>query len=79
VNRKRKLPLVEEQIKGEIAMLLGDAEYGSVDGTQVVTWKNSTRTSFDAKQFEAEHPALYAKFKKTSKFRTMRITAKESK
>jgi len=44
-----------------------------------VTWKNSTRTSFDAKQFEAEHPALYAKFKKTSKFRTMRITAKESK
>ena len=78
-HQKAEAAAVEEQIKGEIAMLLGDAEYGSVDGTQVVTWKNSTRTSFDAKQFEAEHPALYAKFKKTSKFRTMRITAKEQK
>ena len=60
-------------------MLLGDAEYGSIDGVQVITWKNSSRTSFDAKQFENEHPALHAKFKKTSTFRTMRIIAKGAK
>lgn len=78
-EQKKQATDIEEQIKGEIAMLLGDCEYGSVDGVQVVTWKNSSRTSFDSKTFEAEHPALYAKFKKTSTFRTMRITAKESK
>jgi hypothetical protein len=70
---------VRDQLQGELGMMLGDAEYGSIDGVQVVTWKNSSRTSFDAKQFEKEHPALHAKFKKTSTFRTMRITAKESK
>ena len=70
---------VRDQLQGELGMLLGDAEYGSIDGVQVVSWKNSSRTSFDAKQFEKEHPALHAKFKKTSTFRTMRITAKESK
>jgi predicted phage-related endonuclease len=70
---------VRDQLQGELGMLLGDAEYGSIDGVQVITWKNSSRTSFDAKQFEKEHPALHAKFKKTSTFRTMRITAKESK
>jgi hypothetical protein len=70
---------VRDQLQGELGMLLGDAEYGSIDGVQVISWKNSSRTSFDAKQFEKEHPALHAKFKKTSTFRTMRITAKESK
>ena len=70
---------VRDQLQGELGMMLGDADYGSINGVQVVSWKNSSRTSFDAKQFEKEHPALHAKFKKTSTFRTMRITAKESK
>lgn len=70
---------VRDQLQGEIAMLLQDAEFGAVDGTQVVSWKNSKRTSFDAKRFEQEHPALAEKFKKTTTFRTMRIIAKEAK
>ena len=70
---------VEEQLKGELAMILQDCEYGSIDGTVVVSWKNSKRTSFDTKRFEAEHPALAAKFKKETSFRTMRIVAKEAK
>ena len=78
-EQKKQAELVEEQIKGEIAMMLQDCEYGSIDGTTVVSWKNSERTSFDSKAFQAEHPALYDKFKKTTKFRTMRIIAKEAK
>lgn len=77
-EQKRQAEAVEEQCKGELAMLLGDAEYGTVDGTTVVTWKNQKRTTFDAKAFEAEHPALYAKFKKETTLRAMRITAKEA-
>jgi predicted phage-related endonuclease len=78
-EQKKQAEAVEEQIKGELAMQLQDCEYGSIDGTTVVSWKNTERTSFDAKRFEAEHPALYQKYKKTTKFRTMRILAKEAK
>jgi hypothetical protein len=78
-EQKRQAEEVEDLIKGELAMLLQDAEYGAIDGTQVVSWKNSKRTSFDTKKFEAEHPALAEKFKKTTTFRTMRIIAKEAK
>ena len=78
-EQKRQAEQVEELIKGELAMLLQDCEYGAIDGTQVVSWKNSKRTSFDTKRFEQEHPALAEKFKKTTTFRTMRIIAKEAK
>jgi hypothetical protein len=63
-EQKKQAEAVEELIKGELAMLLQDAEYGAIDGTQVVSWKNSSRTSFDTKRFEQEHPALAEKFKK---------------
>lgn len=76
---KAEAEAVEDQLKGELAMILQDCEYGSIDGTVVVSWKNSKRTSFDTKRFEAEHPALAAKFKKETSFRTMRIVAKEAK
>jgi hypothetical protein len=75
-EQKKQAEAVEELIKGELAMLLQDAEYGAIDGTQVVSWKNSSRTSFDTKRFEQEHPALAEKFKKTSTFRTMAKGAK---
>ena len=78
-QQKKEAEAVEELIKGELAMLLQDCEYGAVDGVQVVSWKNSKRTSFDTKKFEAEHPALAEKFKKETTFRTMRIIAKEAK
>ena len=78
-EQKKQAEAAEEQLKGELAMMLQDCEYGSIDGTTVVSWKNSERTSFDSKKFQAEHPALYDKFKKTTKFRTMRILAKEAK
>jgi hypothetical protein len=78
-EQKKQAEAVEELIKGELAMLLQDAEYGAIDGTQVVSWKNSSRTSFDTKRFEQEHPALAEKFRKTSTFRTMRIIAKGAK
>ena len=78
-EQKKQAETVEEQIKGEIAMMLQDCEYGSIDGITVVSWKNTERSSFDSKKFQAEHPALFDRFKKTTKFRTMRIVAKEAK
>jgi len=66
--------VVKDACQGALGMLLGDAEYGSVGGARVVSWKSSSRESFDQARFKVEHPALFAKFQKHSSFRTMRVT-----
>jgi len=65
---------VKDACQGALGMLLGDAEYGSIGGARVVSWKSSSRESFDQARFKVEHPALFAKFQKHSSFRTMRVT-----
>lgn len=66
----------ENLCKAELGQLLGDAEYGEIGGHPVISWKTSSRTSFDQKAFGAAHPALLEKFKKTAPVRTMRILLK---
>jgi predicted phage-related endonuclease len=66
-----------KDIKVRLCAAMGDSEYGQVDGRVVCTWKTSTRTSFDTKKFELEHPALAAKFKKQTTYRTFRSVDKE--
>lgn len=62
-----------EKCKAEIAALLGASEVGMLNGKEAVTWKVSSRRSFDSARFEAEHPELAAQYMKTTTFRTMRI------
>lgn len=62
-----------EKVKAEIAALLGAAEVGLLDGKEAVTWKVSSRRSFDVARFEAEHPELAAQYQKTTTFRTLRV------
>jgi predicted phage-related endonuclease len=67
--------LAQEQLdvaKAEVVALLGASDVGTIDGVERVTWKQQSRTSFDAKRFEAECPKLFAEFQKTSKFRVLR-------
>ena len=64
-----------ERCKAEIAALLGSSEVGMLHGKEAVTWKVSTRRSFDAARFEAENPELASQYMKTTKFRTMRVKA----
>jgi predicted phage-related endonuclease len=66
-----------KDIKARLCQAIGDAEYGQVDGHVVCTWKSATRTTFDTKKFEAEHPALAAKFKKQTTYRTFRAVEGE--
>jgi len=67
----------EDAAKAELCEILGDAEYGMLQDQLVCTWKSATRTSFDTKKFEQEHPALAEKYRKQSTYRTLRITNKE--
>jgi len=73
---RKQLDEQEDKIKAEICGLLADAEFGTVDGRLVCTWKNTTRIAFDQKKFEEEHPALFGKFKKQTTFRTFRAVNK---
>ena len=66
-----------KDIKVRLCTALGDAEFGHVDGRVACTWKTATRTSFDSKKFEAEHPALAAKYKKQTTYRTFRAVEGE--
>lgn len=63
----------EDQLKAAICLELQEAEYGTVGGVATVSWKSATRNSFDAKKFEADHPALAQKYKKQSTYRTFRF------
>ena len=76
---KKRAEDQEDTLKAEIGLLLQDADEGTINGSTVITWKNQNRESFDSKTFEKEHPALFAKFRKTSTFRIMRIKTKGSK
>lgn len=65
----------EKALKTELARELGEAETGTIDGVEVVTWKlQKGRQSFDATAFKAAHPDLHAQFMKTgAPFRVMRL------
>jgi predicted phage-related endonuclease len=66
-----------KDIKARLCQAMGESEYGHVDGQVACTWKTSTRTTFDTKKFEAEHPALAAKYKKQTTYRTFRTVEGE--
>jgi predicted phage-related endonuclease len=70
--KSKTLEKLESELKGRIGLLLGDAAVGMFDGNEIVSWKNQTRTSFDQKRFEQEHPALADKFRKESNIRIMK-------
>lgn len=73
---KRAAEEIEDSVKAELCALLGDKEYATAGGMLMYTWKTTHREVFDAKRFEAEHPALFKKFRKVSSFRTFKVVAK---
>jgi len=73
---KRAAEEIEDSVKAELCALLGDKEYATAGGMLMYTWKTTHREVFDAKRFEADHPALFKKFQKVSSFRTFRVVAK---
>lgn len=75
----KQLKEAEDALKATLCQQLGDAEFGTIDGTLVVSWKTAKRTAFDQKRFEAEHPALAEKFKKTTTYRTFRVLSEGGK
>jgi predicted phage-related endonuclease len=76
-EQKEQAEATEDLVKAQLCEMMGESEYGLMQDQLLVTWKTATRTSFDTKKFEAEHPALAAKYKKTNKYRTFRVVGKD--
>ena len=65
--------LLMDAIKQTIQQDMGEAAEATCTGYSA-TWKNQTRTTFDAKQFAKDHPHIdLSAYFKTSKFRTFKI------
>jgi len=62
----------EKKVRDALARMLMDAEYGTVAGHRVISWKSQQRTSLDAKALQADHPEIAAAYMKQSSFRVMR-------
>lgn len=73
----KQAEMAESLAKAELCDMMGESEYGLIQDELVCTWKTANRTTFDTKRFEAEHPALAAKYKKQSTYRTFRVNGKE--
>ena len=52
-----------KRLRAKIVELIGDAEYATVDGTPLVSFRTSRESeNFDAKAFQQAHPDLYNQF-----------------
>lgn len=69
----KELEAQEDGLKARVVYALKEAETLIYQGVKVATCKTQTRTSFDSKAFEKDHPELYAQYKKTSSTRVLRI------
>lgn len=62
-----------EEAANRIKALLGEAEVGLIAGEPVVSWKQVTRRSIDAKALRAELPEVADRFTVQSTYRTFRL------
>ena len=74
---KKALESQEDTIKAALGGILKDADTGVSNGKTLITWKTQSRTSFDSKKFELDHPVLASKYKKQSEYKIMKTTKGE--
>lgn len=72
---------LETKAKDAIAQMMLGNEIGTVDGVQLVTWKQQAgRESLDTRQLRADHPELVAQYEKQgAPFRVMRVSKSKTK
>jgi predicted phage-related endonuclease len=64
---------MEDRLKAELCDLIGENESATINGATVATWKGYKRDWFDAKKFQAENPAMYGQYLKSTSSRTLRL------
>lgn len=75
----KELDKLKEEAGNRVKAFLGDAGNGESDRYKV-SWASTTRSTFDAKRFAAEHPDLdLSEYYKTSTYRTFKVTERSNK
>lgn len=72
---------LESKAKDALAQMMLGNEVGTVDGVQLVSWKQqSGKASLDTKQLRTDHPELVSQYEKQgAPFRVMRVTKGKGK
>ena len=72
---------LESKAKDALAQMMLGNEVGTVDGVQLVTWKQQAgKASLDTRQLRADHPELVSQYEKQgAPFRVMRVTKGKGK
>jgi predicted phage-related endonuclease len=72
---------LESKAKDALAQMMLGNEVGTVDGVQLVTWKQQAgKASLDTKQLRVDHPELVSQYEKQgAPFRVMRVTKGKGK
>ena len=72
---------LESKAKDALAQMMLGNEIGTVNGVQLVTWKQQAgKSSLDTKQLKADHPELVSQYEKQgAPFRVMRVTKGKGK
>jgi predicted phage-related endonuclease len=72
---------LETKAKDALAQLMLGNEIGTIDGVQLVSWKQQAgKASLDTKQLRADHPELVSQYEKQgAPFRVMRVSKGKGK
>jgi hypothetical protein len=72
---------LESKAKDALAQMMLGNEIGTVDGVQLVSWKQQAgKASLDTKQLRSDHPELVQQYEKQgAPFRVMRVTKGKAK
>jgi putative phage-type endonuclease len=62
-----------DAVKQRVQLAMADAEYATVDGVSVASWKVSTRNTMDTARLRKELPDVAAKYNKVAPSRTFRV------
>ncbi|REL37876.1 hypothetical protein DYD21_08845 [Rhodohalobacter sp. SW132] len=64
---------MKTSIEFDLKQYCGDHQVITADGKPILTWKSSTRRSFNSKQFRKDYPELYARYQTETQTRTLRL------
>lgn len=70
--KRREIDSELKKYEQIIKLALGYADEGNSNGYRV-TWKEQVRHSFDSKRFIKDHPELYEKYVKESRYRVLKV------
>lgn len=73
IELAKEVPVVEiDRLKNVVKLALREHEVGLVDGVPLISWRPSSRTTFDVKRFKAERPDLVDAYTRVSEHRSFR-------